>query len=114
MTHVKIAIKPARQGTLLQLVGIVFVLVGNYLPKSRQNYVMGIKLPWTLNDTENWNKTNRLAGYLYIIGGIGLGLSSWFMPFSGVAQVWVMVTVVVAVMAVPFIYSYILYKQKLQ
>ena len=44
------------------IVGIVFVVSGNYLPKSRQNYTIGIKLPWTLADVDNWNKTHRLAG----------------------------------------------------
>ena len=37
------------------LIGLVFIIVGNYLPKCRQNYTMGIKLPWTLDDEENWN-----------------------------------------------------------
>lgn len=51
------------------LVGAVFIIVGNYLPKNKQNYSVGIKLPWTLDDEENWNKTNRLSGYLFIISG---------------------------------------------
>ena len=42
---------------------------GNYLPKSRQNYTIGIKLPWTLADVDNWNKTHRLAGALWIAAG---------------------------------------------
>ncbi len=46
------------------LVGTLLVVVGSYLPKSRQNYTVGIKLPWTLDSEENWNKTHRLAGYL--------------------------------------------------
>ena len=52
------------------IVGIVFVVSGNYLPKSRQNYTIGIKLPWTLADVDNWNKTHRLAGALWIAAGI--------------------------------------------
>lgn len=41
------------------LMGVIFVVIGNYLPKCKQNYTLGIKLPWTLADEENWNKTHR-------------------------------------------------------
>ena len=42
------------------IVGIVIVCCGNYLPKCKRNYTVGIKLPWTLNNEVNWNKTHRL------------------------------------------------------
>ncbi len=51
-------------------IGVVFTVIGNYLPKARQNYTIGIKLPWTLANEENWNRTHRLAGYLWMAGGI--------------------------------------------
>ena len=46
------------------MVGVMFIIVGNYLPKCRQSYTMGIKLPWMLNDEENWNATHRFGGWL--------------------------------------------------
>ena len=52
------------------LMGVLFIVIGNYLPKSRQNYTVGIKIPWTLATEENWNRTHRFAGYLWIVGGI--------------------------------------------
>ena len=45
--------------------GVLFILIGNYLPKTKQSYTMGIKLPWTLASEENWNRTHRLAGFLW-------------------------------------------------
>ena len=39
------------------------------MSKNRQNYTVGIKLPWTLNSTENWNRTNRFAGRLWLVAG---------------------------------------------
>ena len=42
--------------------GVLFIVIGNYLPKCRQNYTIGIKIPWTLHDEENWNHTHRMAG----------------------------------------------------
>ncbi len=46
------------------VLGLIFIVIGNYLPKARQNYTIGIKIPWTLANEENWNRTHRLAGYL--------------------------------------------------
>ena len=57
------------------LVGVMFLLLGNYMSKSHQNYTVGIKLPWTLNSEENWNRTHRLAGKLWIFAGDDLFLS---------------------------------------
>ena len=52
------------------VVGLLFIIIGNYLPKARQNYTLGIKIAWTLANEENWNRTHRLAGYLWMIGGL--------------------------------------------
>ena len=51
------------------LVGVLCIMLGNYMPKLQQNYTVGIKLPWTLNSAENWNRTHRLGGKLFIVGG---------------------------------------------
>lgn len=85
------------------LLGIVFIVVGNYLPKCRQNYTMGIKLPWTLHDEENWNHTHRLAGYLWIVAGI-IMLVNVFMQLE-----WLVVVVAMAAGIVPTIYSFLFY-----
>ncbi len=86
----------------LVMVGIVFLVVGNYLPKTKQNYTVGIRLPWTLDSEENWNKTHRLAGRLWVLGGLIIlvnGFLSWavFYVFFGVLLVMVLV---------PIFYSY--------
>ena len=62
------------------LLGIVFTIIGNYLPKCRQNYTIGIKIVWTLSDEENWNATHRLAGKLWVIGGLLLCCCAPFCP----------------------------------
>ena len=87
------------------ILGLVFTVVGNYLPKCKQNYTIGIKIPWTLNSEENWNKTHRFAGKLWMVCGIAIlftGFFGGFVIFFGVALVMVLA---------PFIYSYILYKK---
>lgn len=88
--------------------GALFVIIGNYLPKCKQSYTMGIKLPWTLNDEENWNKTHRLAGKLWVVGGVAT-MGCAFLP-STVAFI-VMMSILVVMCAVPTVYSYRYYKK---
>lgn len=59
-------------------IALMFVAAGNYLPKCRQNYTMGIKLPWTLADEDNWNRTHRMAGYVWTAGGILMLIMGFF------------------------------------
>ena len=89
--------------------GVLFVVIGNYLPKCKQSYTMGIKLPWTLNDEENWNATHRLAGKLWVGGGLLMMLCSLL---SGVWSFIVMMSILVVMCAVPTVYSYRFYKDK--
>lgn len=92
-------------------VGILLIVIGNYLPKSRQNYTIGIKLPWTLNDGENWNKTHHMAGYLYIAGGSLLICCNFILSYAS-AQLFVTMGTIVVLIVVPAIYSYSQYKNK--
>ena len=89
------------------LCGITFVIVGNYLPKTRRNYTVGIKIPWTLADDDNWNKTHRLAGKLWVICGllmiIGVFIPVKYFKYTFVPTMLVMVFI-------PCIYSFVLYK----
>lgn len=85
-------------------VGFLLILIGNYLPKTKRNYTVGIKLPWTLNSDENWNKTHRLGGYTFILGGLFFLLS----PFVG-NQYLILITIAV-IFFIPMIYSFYLYK----
>ena len=52
------------------LIGLLFVFIGNYLPKCRQNAMIGIRLPWTLSDVDNWNFTHRVAGRVWMVCGM--------------------------------------------
>lgn len=90
------------------LLGVIFIVVGNYLPKARQNYTIGIKIPWTLANEENWNRTHRLAGYLWVIGGILMVIAA----LTGIAKTHWMIAVFFALAIVPFVYSYWLHVKR--
>lgn len=90
--------------------GIVFVLVGNYLPKCKQNYTIGIRIVWALENEENWNKTHRFAGKLWVIGGVVL-LATAFISIESFLYV-LFVAALIMVLA-PILYSYIYYKKSI-
>lgn len=87
--------------------GIMFIYMGNYLPKVKQNHTLGIKMYWTLANEENWNKTHRLAGKVWVIGGLVI-LVSALLPVKMMITLFLFVLIVL--MAVPTIYSYCLYR----
>lgn len=87
------------------LVGILFIIIGNYLPKCRQSYTMGIKLPWTLHDEENWNATHRFGGWLWMAGGVAYLL----LALLGVRSTALMLAFLLVMVLVPTVYSYLYY-----
>jgi len=93
------------------LAGIVFIFIGNYLPKNRQNVIVGIRIPWTLNNNENWNKTHRLAGFLFIIGGM-LFIIIAFLSLKNIFGIIIIFTILLITIIVPIIYSFILHKKE--
>ena len=84
------------------MLGLLFVFVGNYLPKCKQNYTIGIKIPWTLHSEENWNRTHRLAGYVWV----GCGFAMMIAGIFGLA--WVVLAAALVMVFVPVIYSFVL------
>lgn len=91
---------------VIMFLGILFILLGNYMPKTKQNFTFGMKIPWTLNDEENWNKTHRLAGRLMFSGGAIICATAIF------ESPWIFFPVVLIMLLVPLAYSYKLYKDK--
>ena len=87
------------------ITGILFIALGNYMPKCRQNYTIGVKLPWTLNSEENWNKTHRLAGWVFVFGGTVITVLGFF------GLTWPLLAVLPILIIVPSVYSYILYRK---
>ena len=90
--------------------GLFIVLIGNYMNNLRPNYIAGIRLPWTLNDPNNWKKTHLLAGKVWFAGGILLIGLCFFIP-KNLLGPFITGLMIVMVM-IPGIYSYMLYKGK--
>ncbi len=86
-------------------IGFLFIILGNYMSKTHQNYTVGIKIPWTLNSRENWNKTHRFASKLWMLSGVIL-LINCFLNIP-----WILFVVILITVIFPMIYSFILYKK---
>jgi len=89
--------------------GVLFLVIGNYLPKTKQNRTIGIRLPWTLADEENWNKTHRLGGKVWVAGGV-IMIFAVFLPMD--AMLVVLIGVIAAMTLIPVGYSYWMYRKR--
>lgn len=88
--------------------GLLFLAVGNYMPKIRQNRTMGVRVKWTLASEANWNATHRFAGKVWVAAGL-LCMFSALLPLEMMLVVFIASIVLAAV--VPCVYSYRYYKQ---
>ncbi|PLT31836.1 SdpI family protein [Peribacillus deserti] len=89
-------------------IGVLFILIGNYMPQIKPNYFTGIKTPWTLNDENNWKQTHRFGGKTFIVGGI-LFIASIFLPHSFAETV--ALPVILVIILSPIAYSYFLFRK---
>jgi uncharacterized membrane protein len=86
-------------------VSILWIIIGNYLPKCKHNYTIGIKIPWTLSSEENWNRTHRVAGWIWTIGGV----LSLIASLTGLFTPILFFLVTALMVAVPVGYSFYLF-----
>lgn len=91
--------------------GIIFVIIGNYMPQIRNNYTLGIKTPWTLENEWVWRKTHLMGGIVFCIMGILFILSGIF-PFAWLAVVSVAAVFVGVIWM--YLYSYLAYQKWLK
>ena len=92
------------------VIGAIFILLGNLLPKVPKNFFVGIRTPWTLVNDKIWTKTHRLGGGLFVLSGILMVVKSFIMPelrlFHQISGVMIM-----ALLLYPLLHSFILYKR---
>lgn len=87
------------------LVGILYLILGNFIPKVKPNYSIGFRIPWALNDSDNWYHTHRFGGKCMVIGGIAMIVTS---PFQ---NVWIFLALVIVPCILPVVYSYMFYRK---
>lgn len=88
-------------------VNLLFIFIGNYIVKLRRNFWGGIRTPWTLASDTVWERTHRLGGWMFVLGGL-LGLVLSFIP---PLRFWSLISITLIVSLVPIVYSYIAYQR---
>ena len=89
--------------------GVMFMILGNYMGKIRQNYMFGIRTPWTIASELSWNKTHRVGGYLFFAFGL---LFTLFGLVAGGSSTWI-IPLIVGLLVLTFglfAYSYVIWK----
>ena len=93
------------------ILGLTFIVIGNYMPKTTRNVTMGMKIKWTLANDDNWNATHRLAGKLYVAVGflllLAIPLPVKFLPY-------LLISAIAVTILIPTVYSYCFYKKQLR
>ena len=87
------------------IIGLMLLVIGNYLAKTKQNYSAGIRIPWTLSSEENWNRTHRFSSRLFIFCGLAM-IANGFLD-SNILLFFIMAVLIV----IPYAYSFFLFKK---
>ena len=95
------------------LIGILFLALGNYLPKLQHNYTVGIKIAWALADEDNWERTHRFGGKLMVVSGLLMVLLAFISSWLGDTATFILLIILTLISSiVPMIYSYVIYRRK--
>lgn len=86
-------------------VGVLLMVLGNYMGKLRKNFFIGIRTPWTLASDAVWERTHRLAGWVFVLAGMAMVLATLAHAMPG----WGLM-VIVAVLLIPYVYSFFVYR----
>ena len=90
-------------------IGSLFVVLGNVLPRTRSNWFLGIRTPWTLESESVWRETHRVGGRTFIAGGV-VTMAAAFMPAE--IQPWIAMTALVIGAFVPVVYSFLVWRKE--
>jgi len=101
---------PVKIGRTMPIgVGLLFIVLGNYLTRVEPNWFIGIRTPWTLSSDTVWRKTHRTGGWLMVLGGAAIAACAFFPP---AAFLPLFIAAVLLMAVIPIVQSYILWKRE--
>lgn len=95
---------------VLFAVGLMLMVMGNFLGKTRSNFFIGIRTPWTLSSDEVWRRTHRLGGKLFMVAGAAMTAGAWVLAEANLK--YLIVAGVVPASVIPVVYSWWLWRQE--
>ncbi|WP_111710064.1 SdpI family protein [Lutibacter citreus] len=102
----------ANQNYIILLIGVLYIILGNYFKTIKANYFIGIRTPWTLENETVWKKTHKLGGKLWFVGGIIVVLTSLILDKDPNVTVFLIITGIITI--IPIVYSYIIFKNGIE
>ena len=87
-------------------VGVLLMVLGNYMGKLRRNFFAGIRTPWTLASEAVWERTHRLAGWVYVLAGVAMVV----LALAGALSGWALPAMVI-VLLIPHACSYFIHRR---
>ncbi len=93
------------------LCGIMFIICGNFMPKTRLNGAVGVRMSWTMYNDNTWNKSNRFGGFVLLAAGVLTVVTSAFVP--GIVAVLMMLLYLTAAVVITLIYAHKVYKEEI-
>ena len=93
---------------LPSLLGVLFIILGNYMPVIKSNYFFGIRNPWTLSNETVWRKTHRVGGYIFAIMGVIMFISTIAIHNGGMISFIVLIIGIIGI----YVYSYFVYRKE--
>ncbi|MEO5511220.1 MAG: SdpI family protein [Longimicrobiales bacterium] len=95
--------------SMLLGVGLMFIVLGNYMPRLRSNWWMGIRTPWTLESEEVWRRTHRFGGRAFMLAGI-ITVFATLLPTEAAGTI--AFGVIMIAVLLPVVYSYFVWRSE--
>lgn len=95
-------------------VGILFIVLGNYMPRIKPNYSFGCKTPWALADEHNWARTQRMGGKVFVCIGAACLLTAVFAGVLGNLILYLILAVTLGGTAWIYLYSFLVFRGKMK
>lgn len=102
----------ANPNYIILLIGVLYIILGNYFQTIKANYFIGIRTPWTLENESVWKKTHKLGGKLWFVGGIIVVLASLILDKNPNVTLFLIITGIITI--IPIVHSYIIFKREIK
>jgi uncharacterized membrane protein len=91
---------------LLPLLGLLFLVLGNYMHSIKPNYFVGFRLPWTLENEDNWRKTHQLVSKLWVPGGLAITIGTLLLPTNFGFIFFGVIMMIITIIPIVFSFRY--------
>jgi uncharacterized membrane protein len=96
---------------MMVIIGGFLFALGNYFQTIKQNYFLGVRTPWALNNEENWRNTHKVSGKVWMIGGLALVVSYFVFPLKLSININLAIIAILAIVPVAYSFYHFRYKE---